>query len=63
MDEAFRDADIVYPKSWAPLHGDGASGPGCCARREGPAAELEQQALAHNARFKDWECTAEARWR
>ncbi len=25
MEEAFKDADIVYPKSWAPLPGDGAA--------------------------------------
>ena len=57
MAEAFEDADIVYPKSWAPfeameqrteLYGqndfDGIS-------------ELEKELLAQNARFKDWECT------
>ncbi|MBP7205122.1 MAG: knotted carbamoyltransferase YgeW [Candidatus Cloacimonetes bacterium] len=57
MDEAFKEADVVYPKSWAPMtvmqertrllkQGD----------REGLKA-LEQQCLAENARHADWECT------
>ena len=53
------DADIVYPKGWAPFHvmqrrtelfrnndHDGLKG-------------LEQECLANNARFKTWECTEE----
>ncbi|MGD0138202.1 MAG: knotted carbamoyltransferase YgeW [Tepidisphaeraceae bacterium] len=57
MEEAFRDADIVYPKSWAPfnvmeertriLRGGGGD----------QLKELEKTALANNARFKSWECT------
>ncbi len=56
MEEAFRDADVVYPKSWAPY--------GVMQRRtpllqkgdrEGLKA-LEQECLANNARFKNWEC-------
>ncbi|HNX73037.1 MAG TPA: knotted carbamoyltransferase YgeW [Spirochaetales bacterium] len=59
MDEAFKDADIVYPKSWAPydvmlkrvplLHNGDQAG----------LKELEKSALANNAKFKDWECTEE----
>jgi len=59
MDEAFKDADIVYPKSWAPFsimqrrtqllqNGD----------KEG-LKELEKEALANNAKYKNWECTEE----
>lgn len=59
MDEAFKDADIVYPKSWAPFSimqrrtellqkGD----------KEG-LKELEKEALANNAKYKNWECTEE----
>lgn len=55
MEEAVKDADIVYPKSWAPFHimqertellmkGD----------KEG-LNKLEQKCLAENAKFKDWE--------
>ena len=56
MAEAFKDADIVYPKSWAPfaamqerteLYGAGDM--------EG-VKRLEKELLAHNAKFKDWEC-------
>ena len=59
MEEAFRDADIVYPKSWAPfaamerrteLYGNG--------NMEGIQA-LEKELLAQNAQHMDWECTEE----
>lgn len=59
MKEAFRDADIVYPKSWAPfkameerteLYGNGDL--------EGIKA-LEKRLLVQNANHKDWECTEE----
>ena len=59
MKEAFKDADVVYPKSWAPfkameerteLYGNGDT--------EG-IKELEKRLLAQNAEHKDWECTEE----
>lgn len=59
MAEAFKDADIVYPKSWAPfkameerteLYGNGDL--------EG-IKELEKKLLAQNAEHKDWTCTEE----
>ena len=59
MKEAFKDADVVYPKSWAPfkameerteLYGNGDF--------EGIKA-LEQRLLAQNAEHMDWECTEE----
>jgi len=59
MAEAFENADIVYPKSWAPftamekrteLYGKGDF--------EGIKA-LEKELLAQNANHKDWECTEE----
>ncbi len=59
MADAFKDADIVYPKSWAPfkameerteLYGNGDL--------DGIKA-LEKQLLAQNAQHKDWECTEE----
>jgi ornithine carbamoyltransferase len=51
MDDAFDQADIVYPKSWAPA-AVMRSARRCCARATTRAqAELEQQALATNARF------------
>lgn len=57
MDEAFADADIVYPKSWASfnamekrttLYGNNDF--------DGIKA-LEKELLAENAKHKDWECT------
>lgn len=59
MAEAFKDADIVYPKSWAPfaamekrtnLYGEGD--------HDGIKA-LEKELLAQNANHKDWACTEE----
>ena len=59
MAEAFRDADIVYPKSWAPfaamekrteLYGNGDF--------DGIDA-LEKELLAQNAQHKDWTCSEE----
>ena len=59
MAEAFQDADIVYPKSWAPfiamekrteLYGDG---------KMDEIKVLEKELLAQNAQHKDWECTEE----
>jgi ornithine carbamoyltransferase len=57
MEEAFKDADIVYPKSWAPFsimeqrtriveQGDDAA-----------LKALEQRCLANNATYKDWTCS------
>lgn len=57
MEEAFTDAHIVYPKSWAPfsamesrteLYGNGDF--------DGIKA-LEKELLTQNAQHKDWECT------
>lgn len=59
MAEAFKDADIVYPKSWAPfkamekrteLYGNND--------HDGIKA-LEKELLAQNANHKDWQCTEE----
>lgn len=57
MEEAFKDADIVYPKSWASfaamekrtiLYGDGD---------QAGIDALEQELLKENASHKDWACT------
>jgi knotted carbamoyltransferase YgeW len=58
MAEAFRDADVVYPKSWAQYRImqertrllEAGDRPGL--------KELEKQCLQTNRRFSDWECTA-----
>jgi ornithine carbamoyltransferase len=59
MDGAFRDADFVYPKSWAPLHVMTERTRILRAGEKARLADLEREALAHNARYKDWECTAD----
>ncbi|HKM08249.1 MAG TPA: knotted carbamoyltransferase YgeW, partial [Sphaerochaeta sp.] len=57
MEEAFKGADIVYPKSWAPFavmeertkiveHHD-----------EKALHALEQTCLLNNAKYKNWTCT------
>ena len=59
MEEAFKEADIVYPKSWAPfavmeertkLVGEG---------KFDELKELEKRCLENNAKFKNWTCTEE----
>ncbi|MBP1925779.1 knotted carbamoyltransferase YgeW [Sedimentibacter acidaminivorans] len=59
MEEAFKDADIVYPKSWAPfaameertnLYGEG---------KHKEIEELEKKLLKQNAEHTDWACTEE----
>ncbi|MCB5262411.1 MAG: knotted carbamoyltransferase YgeW [Candidatus Cloacimonetes bacterium] len=57
MQEAFQNADVVYPKSWAPmavmqrrtelLKQSDAQG----------LVDLEQHCLTQNKRHQDWECT------
>ena len=59
MAEAFQDADIVYPKSWAPFK---AMEKRTQLYREGDKAgidQLEQELLAQNAQHKDWTCSEE----
>ncbi|HPS65101.1 MAG TPA: knotted carbamoyltransferase YgeW [Ignavibacteria bacterium] len=56
MNEAFKDADVVYPKSWAPyavmeertelLKNSDKKG----------LADLEKRCLENNAKHKDWTC-------
>jgi len=59
MDEAFRDADIVYPKSWAPFHVmERRTGLLRASDSEG-LKSLEKECLENNAKFRDWECTEE----
>ncbi|MCD4832486.1 MAG: knotted carbamoyltransferase YgeW [Bacteroidales bacterium] len=55
MEDAIKDADIVYPKSWAPFHiMQERTELLKNADKEGLKA-LEQTCLANNAKFKDWE--------
>ena len=59
MAEAFKDADIVYPKSWAPF---AAMEKRTDLYAEGDQAgidALEKELLEQNAEHKDWCCTEE----
>ena len=59
MAEAFKDADIVYPKSWAPF---AAMEKRTDLYAEGDQAgidALEKELLAQNTEHKDWCCTEE----
>ena len=56
MAAAFQDADIVYPKSWAPYQVMEARTKLLYANDQAGLKDLERQCLENNARFKDWEC-------
>ena len=57
MEDAFKDADIVYPKSWAPARVMHERTRLLRAGETAKLADLEREALANNARFTNWECT------
>ncbi|MGF1698768.1 knotted carbamoyltransferase YgeW [Photobacterium makurazakiensis] len=59
MEEAFQDADIVYPKSWAPYQVMGRRTELLRANDHDGLKALEQECLAQNANHKDWHCTEE----
>jgi knotted carbamoyltransferase YgeW len=55
MADAMKDADIVYPKSWAPYHIMQQRTELLKNADKQGLKELEQVCLANNAKFKDWE--------
>jgi knotted carbamoyltransferase YgeW len=57
MEEAFKGADIVYPKSWAPYHVMGKRTELLRANDHAGLKTLEQEALLQNAEHKNWHCT------
>ena len=57
MSEAFKDADIVYPKSWAPYKVMEKRTELLRANDHDGLKALEKQCLAQNANHKDWHCT------
>jgi knotted carbamoyltransferase YgeW len=56
MDAAFKDADVVYPKSWAPYHVMQKRTPLLHQGDREGLKQLEQECLANNAKYKHWEC-------
>ena len=59
MAEAFKDADIVYPKSWAPFSAMEKRTDLYAEGDDAGIKALEKELLAQNAKHKDWECTEE----
>jgi knotted carbamoyltransferase YgeW len=59
MDKAFTNADIVYPKSWAPFAVMGQRTDLLRKNDHAGLKELEQLALKNNAKFMDWEANAD----
>ena len=59
MDDAFKDADIVYPKSWAPMAVMQKRTKYLMGGDKNSLRDLEIACLESNAKFKDWECTEE----
>ncbi len=56
MEDAFHGADVVYPKSWAPYSVMQRRTPLLHKGDREALKALEQECLANNARFKNWEC-------
>ncbi len=56
MDEAFRDADVVYPKSWGAYDLMLERVDANAARDTAEMAAIEQRALERNAEFTGWIC-------
>ena len=59
MKDAFSDADIVYPKSWAPFKAMERRTELYGAGDTDGIRKLEEELLRQNAEHMDWECTEE----
>ncbi len=59
MAEAFKDADVVYPKSWASFKAMEKRTDLYGAGDFDGIKQLEKELLSQNASHKDWECTEE----
>ncbi|MBC8479183.1 MAG: knotted carbamoyltransferase YgeW [FCB group bacterium] len=59
MSTAFENADVVYPKSWAPFSVMQQRTDLLNTSDRNGLVKLEQECLANNARFMNWECTQE----
>ena len=56
MEDAFKNADIVYPKSWAPFQVMQKRTELLSNSDKTGLVELEKECLANNAKHKNWEC-------
>ncbi len=59
MAEAFSDADVVYPKSWAPYEVMQRRTEYLRGGHDDRLAALEKECLAMNDQHQDWECSEE----
>ncbi|MBU3101218.1 MULTISPECIES: knotted carbamoyltransferase YgeW [Clostridium] len=59
MEEAFKDADIVYPKSWASFVAMEKRTDLYAKGDQAGIDLLEKELLAQNAKHSDWQCTEE----
>ncbi len=59
MKEAYKDADIVYSKSWAPMHIMKARTDLLINKNNLKLKELEKEGLAFNSNFMNWNCSEE----
>lgn len=59
MEQAFKDADIVYPKSWAPYKVMEQRTTLLRNNDHDGLKSLEKRCLAQNANHKNWHCTEE----
>lgn len=59
MENTYRDADIVYSKSWAPMHIMKRRTELLNQNTVNELKDLEREGLAYNAKFKNWECSSE----
>jgi knotted carbamoyltransferase YgeW len=59
MDDAFKDADIVYPKSWAPFKAMEVRTDLYAQGDQAGINALEQKLLKQNAEHTNWACTEE----
>ncbi len=57
MEEAFKDADIVYPKSWAPFAAMEKRTKLYAQGDQAGIDALEKELLKQNSEHKDWACT------
>jgi knotted carbamoyltransferase YgeW len=56
MEEAFKEADVVYPKSWAPYQVMQRRTELLNTNDKPGLVGLEKECLANNAKFRSWEC-------
>lgn len=59
MDNAFKDADIVYPKSWAPWSTMEKRTELLKNRDSEGLDKLEKESLENNRKYMNWECNRE----